>query len=206
MKQENTCKSAELIRLSEAAKIRQGYQFRSRIVAEPDGNISVIQMADIANGKSINWENITYVSGDIKTEHYLKKGDVLFCARGNNNYSIVINDTNFNANAIAVSQFLIIEPDTLKLHPSYLAWYLSQKETTDYIRSNTLVSTVPLINKKTLEELILPLIPLERQNIIANIYELSRRENELIEKIQDLKSKMLNAIMLTAITGIKQNG
>ena len=188
------------VKLSHAASIRQGYQFRSKIVTDPNGQIPVIQMANIDSGKSINWKTVQYVAEQIKEEHYLKSGDLLFCARGINNYSLVIDDA-ICKHSIAVSQFLIIKPDPAKLHPYYLAWFLSQKEAIDYIRSNTLMSTVPLINKITLEEMLITLPSLEQQKTIANIYELSGKENTLIEKIQSLKSRKRNAIMLSAITG-----
>jgi len=188
------------VKLSQAASIRQGYQFRSKIITDPNGEIPVIQMANIDSGKFINWKSVQCISDQIKEEHYLKPGDLIFCARGTNNYSLVIDNT-VRRNSIAVSQFLVIEPDTTKLLPSYLAWFLSQKDSIDYIRSNTLMSTVPLINKITLEEMPIPLPSLEKQNTIANIYELASKENDLIQRIQSLKSKKLNTIMLSAITG-----
>lgn len=135
------------VKLSEIALIRQGYQFRSKIITDSKGEIPVIQMANIDSGKTINWKSVQCVSEQIKEEHFLKEGEVLFCARGVHNYSFVINKHDIKKNTIAVSQFLVIKPDTERLLPSYLTWYLSQKDALDFMRSNTLMSTVPLINK-----------------------------------------------------------
>ncbi|MGL4369335.1 MAG: restriction endonuclease subunit S [Spirochaetota bacterium] len=193
--------SVPRIKLSEAAFIRQGYQFRSKIESSPEGEISVVQMADIKSGKTINWDSVQYVSDkQIKPDHYLNPGDIIFCARGLNNYSLVLKE-DLRERTVAVSQFLVIDTDKTKLLPSYLAWYLSQNEAIEYLRSNTLMSTVPLINRRTLDEMPIPLPPLEKQNTIANIYELSLREENLIERISSLKAQLLNAIMYTSIIG-----
>ncbi len=191
----------EEVKLSDTANIRQGYQFRSKIITDHKGKIPVIQMANINSGKTIDWESVQSVSEEIKENHYLNEGDVLFCARGVHNYSLVVKKEDIKKNTIAVSQFLIIKPDSTLLLPTYLIWYLSQKEALDYMRSNTLMSTVPLINKKTLEEMMLPLPPLATQKTISDIYELSGKEKELVNKIQNLKTKKLNSILLSSITG-----
>jgi restriction endonuclease S subunit len=184
--------------LSNIAEIRQGYQFRKKIEDNPDGSISLVQMTNIINGKNIDYQNLARTSETgFKKEHFLKKRDVLFCARGKNNYALLI-DKDIK-NTIAVSQFFTIRTNKTKLLPAYLVWYLAQPEAVAYFKSNTLMSTVPLINKKTIENFKLVLPPIAKQKIIADIYRLKEKEHYLIKQILHKKEKLINAVLLKSI-------
>lgn len=189
------------VNLADCAAIRQGYQFRSKVRSDPDGTVPIVQMADIVEGRAVNWASLQTVSEDkMKPEHYLKEGDLLFCARGANNYSFVLDQVPCK-NPVAVSQFLIVQTNREKLLPEYLAWYLAQKDALDYLKSNTLVSTVPLINKRTLEEMEIPLPPIETQNAIAKVYTLSLREERITRDLLRLKKRMIDAVMMKSLEG-----
>jgi len=184
--------------LSNIAEIRQGYQFRKKIENNPDGAINLVQMANIIDSKNIDYQNLAHTSKTgFKKEHFLNKGDILFCARGKNNYALLI-DKDIQ-NTIAVSQFFIIRTNKTKLLPAYLAWYLAQPEAVAYFKSNTLMSTVPLINKKTIENFKLALPSISKQKIIANVYRLKEKERYLTEQILHEKEKLINAVLLKSI-------
>lgn len=184
--------------LSEVAEIKQGYQFRKKVENIPDGLIKVVQMADVINGKKIDYDNLVRTEDrGFKSEHFLKKGDILFCARGLNNYALLIDDD--IQNTIAVSQFFIIRTKKSLILPDYLVWYLAQPEAVAYFRTHTLISTVPLINKKSLENIEIPVPPISTQENISRIYRLKEREKYLIEQIADKKEMLVNSILRKSI-------
>jgi len=182
------------MKLSEIADIRQGYQFREKITFSSIGHIKVIQMANIINCSNIDYINLPYSNNEnIRNEHFLKNGDIIFCARGNNNYNIMVNC--INEKIIAVSQFVIIRPNSSFINNEYLSWFLKQKESISYFNSNRLVSTVPLINKNTLDELQIIVPPLEKQRTVVEIYKLLQKEFEIIDNIKMKKEKIINKIL-----------
>lgn len=188
--------------LSELAEIRQGYQFRKKIESVPDGLIRVVQMTNVINGKRIDYQNLSKIPENrFKPEHYLKKDDVLFCARGVNNYALIIDED--IKNTIAISQFFIIRTKKEVLLPAYLAWYLGQQEAVAHFKANTLMSTVPLINTKAIKSIKIPVPAIEKQKTIAEIYRLKENERELMEQIINKKEKMLNEILQSSINNME---
>ncbi len=187
-------KDIKTAKLSQIAYIRQGYQFRKSIENVPSGDIKVIQMADIIDNYSVNWSHLFHVHEEnINPLHFLKDNDILFCSRGINNYNIVLEKV--SNPMIAVSQFLVIKTDDNAVNPGYLSWYLNQPEAMAYFKKNTLTSTVPLINKSTLNEMMIPLPSLQEQKIIAEINKLSIKEKDLIDLINDKRKIMINQIL-----------
>ena len=175
-------KQIQTLILPEIADIKQGYQFRKSIELMPSGNYQVIQMANINNQLRIDWKSLFSVGIDnIKNEYLLSKNDILFCARGINNYNILI-DQNIK-DIIVCSQFLVIKLKSNSILPAYLSWYLNQPEVVLYFKKNTYTSTVPLINKSALENLEILLPPLEDQALISNINQLVIQEKELTQLI-----------------------
>ena len=186
------------ILLSNVAEIRQGYQFRKKIENNPDGSISLVQMVHIIDHKRIDHQNLVHISEKgFKKEHFLKRGDILLCARGKNNYAFLIDED--IQNTIAVSQFFIIRTKETELLPAYLVWYLEQQEAVAYFKSNTLMSTVPLINKKSIENFKLVLPSISKQKIIAEVYKLREKERYLVEQVIHEKEKLINGILLKSI-------
>jgi restriction endonuclease S subunit len=151
-------------------------------------------MENISQNRKIDWDNLTLVDNEtIQVSHFLKKGDILFCSRGANNYSMLIG--NLESAVIAVSQFYIIRAYRDRLDPAYLCWYFTQPEAVSYFKSNTLMSTVPLINKKTLDNMPVPLPPHEKQKIIAEVYKLLIRENDIMDLLKDRKIRVINKML-----------
>jgi len=188
--------------LSELAEIRQGYQFRKKIENIPNAPIKVVQMTNILNGKKIDYQNLAKTpENGFKPEHFLKKGDVLFCARGVNNYALFIDED--IKNTIAISQFFVIRTNKEKLLPAFLAWFLGQPEAIAHFKANTLMSTVPLINTKAIKSIKIPIPAIEKQKTIAEVYHLKEKERKLMEQIINKKEKMLNSILQNSINNME---
>lgn len=190
------------MKLIEVAEIKQGYQFRKKADFISDGEFKVLQMLDVVNNSSFSYLNLQEIKSDKALQkHCLKKNDIVFCTRGMNNYNILI-DKNY-PNLITVSQFLVIRPFPELVNPAYLSWFLNQPETIAYLNAHRLTSTVPLINKKALEDLKIELPPLSLQHKIAEINTLRTKEKELTTKIESKKEKMINQILRDSIKEIK---
>lgn len=185
------------MKLNKIAEIRQGYQFRKKVNFVLDGEIKVLQMIDVENNLFSYNSLLRIKYEETLRKHFLQKDDILFCTRGSNNYNILLKDDVLNL--IAVSQFLVITPQKNKIVPAFLSWYLKQPKIIAYFNAHRLPSTVPLINKKVLEDLNIELPPLIIQQKIAKTTTLMLEEKRLVKEIYSKKEKMINQILRDSI-------
>lgn len=185
------------ILLRNIARIRAGYSFRGRIKAVPDGAYRVIQIKDVSEGESIAAEDLVRANvPDARSDHLLRKGDVLFASRGARKQAVVI-EHEFPKTVFG-SQFFVCQPDE-KVDPVYLAWYINQKPAQRYFEENAVGSNVRIVTKESLERLPVALPPLETQRKIAEVYWLSLLEKRLLEEIQRKRSQLVEVALLKSI-------
>lgn len=129
---------------------------------------------------------------------FLATGDLLFAAKGSNNFCAIFRE--LYCPAVASSSFL-----TLRIRekgvvlPEYLCWYINLDTTLKYLQSEAKGTGIPSISKATLEELEIPVPPIEKQRTIAEIVRLQAETQQLQRKIiakhrQLIEYKLKNAI------------
>jgi len=189
--------------LKDIATIRSGYLFRGKIEPDASGRYQVIQIGDITpdaqlSAKPSHGALVRVSLPDVKTTQILEKGEVLFISRGPRKQAVAITD--WLENAIATSQFFILRPAGTVL-PEYLAWYINQRPAQRYIEERSTGTSVTLINLEALKTLPVETPPMETQARIAQIHQLSRREKELVEAIQNRRRALIEMTLLRAILG-----
>lgn len=140
--------------------------------------------------------NIT-IEGNNK--HLLTQGDVLFAAKGSNNFAVEYSPA--TGPAIASSTFLIIKPmNTNKqgMVPGYMAWYLNHPNTQKLLKSKAIGSSMPSISKKVLEELEIPVPSLERQQQILKIQDLRNQQKQITQRLEELREQTIQHQLLVA--------
>lgn len=172
-----------------------GYSFRSKVVNDPGGDLEVIQMKDLEDGHSRIGSELTRInSSTIPQKYALQKGDILFLAKGANNYAIVYNlDL---PKAVAASAFFVLRPVTSKIIPDYLAWYINQKAVQQYLKENTAGTYIPNINKNTILGIQIVLPEIKVQNLISKIHILSIKEDYLSAKIAAFRKILINNVLI----------
>lgn len=188
-----------MLHLKDLATIRSGYLFRSKIEPDPAGQYRVIQVGDITSDAQLSNSSLTRVSlPDVKQTQILKAGDVLFISRGLRKQAVAITEP--LENTIATSQFFIIHPDE-KVLPEFLAWYINQRPAQRYIEEHSTGTSASLINLEALRTLPVETPPIETQTRIVEIHQLSLRERELMEAIQNRRRALVEMALLKAISG-----
>jgi len=130
---------------------------------------------------------------DEKIEKYsLREGDVLFPAKGTKNVSGVY-QTRVGRAAASTSLFVIRIKDEFldDLRPEYLSWFLNHPRTQKLLKAQAKGSSPPSISIKTLYDLIIQVPTTATQEQILRIHSLRIRENELTQKIEELKERHL---------------
>lgn len=184
-------------KLKNVCTISSGQTFRKKVEHNPNGDVAVIQMKDMNDDYTGVAKNLSCVAlSEVAQKQILQPNDVLFLARGNNNKAFVFNT---KQPTVAVSLFFILRPNTEFINPNYLAWYLNQPNTQNYLFSSQEGATVASIKKHTLEDMEIQLPSLADQNNIANIYALHLREMQLMDNIRTKRNELINGILLEKI-------
>ncbi len=143
------------------------------------GTVNIIKPSIVNNG-IIDEERFEKCEYNEKFEKsFLKKGDILFQAKGNKFEAILINKDYENLISNQIYFNIRVSQEIL---PEYLVWYLNSEDAKLYYEKNTSGSTVKSINKKALEQLEIEVPTLEKQTEIVNLL-----KGFSIEKEQTLK-------------------
>jgi restriction endonuclease S subunit len=179
--------------------LSSGYSFRGKIKNIHNGGVRVIQLKDFE-------ENYTYLGDDcylvdsdkIKSKYYLEAGDILFIAKGTNNFAIVFKGVD-DTPTIASSALFVLKVDTNLANPDFIAWYINQSKVQNYFKTNEAGTYNTSINKTTLEETPIALPSLEVQTKIAKIANLHNKELAISSKIISLKNKLTTTQLLNIL-------
>jgi len=132
----------------------------------------------------------------ISEKHLLKDGDVLFAAKGTKNFAAVFE--NHNEPSVASTSFFVIRPTDQRMLPQYLAWVLNSHSTQSLLKGQAIGTSIPSISKQVLENLEITLPSIETQQVILQITKLRNKEKSLKEKIETLREKQIQAMLLEA--------
>jgi restriction endonuclease S subunit len=187
-------------KLGQLVEIRSGYQFRKGVSHDPMGKARVLQLKNVTDSSTINWENLEQVSDEgIGKDYFLRVGDVLLSARGTKNQSILV-DREVRA-VVAPNYLLVLRIKSDKLRAGYLAWYLRQPQAQIQIERARRGTTIQLLSREELADLTVPLPPLQTQQKVAKIGELAQKEQELLDVLKIERGKYVSACLREAIGG-----
>jgi len=130
--------------------------------------------------------------------HLLQPEDVLFAAKGLNNFAVVYHTD--LGKAVASSSFIIV-----RLHqeyceqvlPDYLAWYLTNNPGVKLFHKQ-LGTTIPSISIEKLSKLEIEFPSLEQQHRIVAIQKLRNHEKQLVFQLEQQKDYLIKQTLLTA--------
>lgn len=176
-------------KLGNNTKVSSGQTIRGRVENDPDGSVWVIQMKDLSS----DYSSLISVPHLVKEEQIsqkqlLRKGDILFSAKGNNNKAYLFNEDH---PAVAISLFFVLRTDESRLDPGYLTWYLNSRDGQNYfdrMRGGTYIGN---IKKGTLEEMEIPIPSIEKQKKVAKLNELAMKENHLLLALAENRKQLV---------------
>ena len=168
-------------RIADIATIRSGYQFREKVEHNPSGTVPVIQIKDLTSDFQLHIHDLIRVSMPKAAPYRVEQGDVLFLARGHRLGAAAVTEP--IEGAIATGYFFILQPSS-HVRPGYLARAMNQKQFQERMRPLVRGSHIPLITKSDFEGLTIDVPPLDTQHLIESIDSLHRRENMLMQLIE----------------------
>ncbi|CZP19749.1 EcoKI restriction-modification system protein HsdS [Legionella pneumophila] len=186
------------------ASITAGHSFRGKIPETKGSGIYVVQMKDIDTEYSVNWNAVveTQLFGR-QSANWLQRGDILFAARGQRNYAVLIGNELNERLVVAAPQFFVIRLNQPRILPEYLAWFLNQPIAQRYFLSKAEGSNTPSIRRQELEVTPIILPTLRQQKIIIELAKTISKEKQLAYKMiangELLMQTLLNEISQTQL-------
>lgn len=173
--------------MGDLAEIQMGYPFRSRLKPDPHGDVIVIQMKDIDDANRVHPEGAIRLSlPGYKSQHLVRRGDLLFRSRGRNNEAALL-DTEIGV-AVLSAPMLLIRPHAVL--PEYLRWFINAPQTQTRLAALAAGTTVQMISTEALKAFEIPIPPKVTQQRIAAAATHADQEQELLARIATLRRRL----------------
>ena len=186
-------------KLSTISKVQSGATFRSRIEAVPNGNLRVIQMRDLGDDNRVHFDQAIRVDQPRPARGLLAQwGDIIFRSKGQNLTAALL-DQEVIEDVIVAAPLFLIRPNTERVLPGYLLWWLNRPASQNYFKSRAAGTAVKMVGRPILAEFEVNLPPLEQQRVIAKLFNLSAREQHLLEKFKKRKAQYIEGILTQMI-------
>ncbi len=186
--------------LKNIATVSSGATFRSQIKPSENGSMRVIQMKDLGDDNFVHLKESTRIdhSGP-RPEQLAKLGDIIFRSRGQRHTAALLRE---NAkNTIVAAPLLRVRPDTERVIPEFLLWWINRRSTQSYLSTRSMGTMVQMVSKQNLEDLEVNLPSLEQQRKIIDIFNLSMREQQLLEEIKHRKAIYADGMLMQMVSG-----
>ena len=180
--------------LKDIAEIQTG------VFAKPnvEGEIVCLQANDFdENGHHLGYWEPTILHSSLSPKHLLNKGDVLFAAKGSKNFAAVLSSD--HPVAVASTSFFVIRLLSADILPEYVKWFLNQPDTIIRLRSEAKGTSIPSISKKSLEQVEIPLITIDKQHLILKIEDLRLNQKQKLQQITMLKDQLIQQQLLKVV-------
>jgi len=156
-------------KLFKLADVFTGHTLRTKLEHDPNGQCTVIQLKDLSVTSDITIKNPPYKTSlqGIPQNQILKNSDLLLLSKGSNNKTMQYDGR--YAPAIAVSAFTVIRLKSHKIKAEFLNWFINSTEAQEYFNMHRAGTTTLNLSKKAVEELLVPVPPLEKQEIMVKL-------------------------------------
>lgn len=179
----------KIMELSELVDIIPGYQFRQKLHNEESGSIMVLQPGDVQTGE-INFKALRkVVDTNFPEKYFAQLNDVAFLARGQNDCAVCVG--NAPAKLLLTNYFFILRPRNDSVTPEFICWCLSQNFAQRIIHKERRGTTVPLVPKKALESITIPVPTIDKQKLIVELFDLLKKEEQLQRAIHNKRANLL---------------
>lgn len=180
----------KLLKLNEITEIHAGYSFRGAVVDEESGTY-VIQARDI-EGLNIDLERFPRVEQAFPPERILKKGDILLTSRGSFRAGVFTAD----CSAVASSSLFSLRLSSKAFLPEFVAIYLNSAQAQNYFIQCAKGATIQSLTTWDLAGLVVPRIPIERQELLIRLYQNVVKQGELLKlrmnRINEIYTETVN--------------
>ncbi|PKO35456.1 MAG: hypothetical protein CVU34_03935 [Betaproteobacteria bacterium HGW-Betaproteobacteria-7] len=184
------------IPLRQLVDLKAGYPFRGAVPTVDNGNAHVVQMRDVAFDTRVAWPGLTRTSiTGRKGPDWLAAGDILFIARGAQNFAVHLDSVPCEA---VCSQYFfqlrVRRPELLLAE--FLAWQINSLPVQRYLSANAQGSAQLGIARAVLEATPIAVPAIATQHRIVALATAARREKLLLHTLVENRARQLDALAL----------
>ena len=186
------------MRLSELVRVQPGYLSRHRVRYARDGSHRLLRGRDVSDDQEVRADGAIRFHPKRRVDLYrVHRGDILVTARGQNHRAYHIDQD--LSDVLAAATFYILRPDTSRIRPGYLAWWLNLPRVQSLIEAASGGTYISHIRRGALERLVVSVPPLADQHRIEQIMFLCRRRKALQARIDRKREKYIRAVCQRAV-------
>jgi len=165
---------------------------------DPGGDLLVFQIRSLEQRGTVQAEDgMRLYFPEVSPNLLLRRGDVLFAARGMRNVGAVID---FDPDrAIASGQLLWMRPKSKSIEPAYLAWWLNQQPAQQFLDVHKRGTRMPIITRNALLELPVSVPSREIQRQFVELDRLRRQEQILSGRLTEKREQLYEGRVTRAI-------
>ncbi len=187
-------------KIADIADTFTGYSFRDTSQVKSTGAIGVCQMKDLEDQEYVirrvqGYTDLPYIN----LKHVLLPTDLLFLAKGQRSYAVRV-AVEPPDRLIASSAFIVIRPDTERVDPDFLTWYINGPEAQAWLKTKGQGTTVQAVAISVLHDLPVPLPAFREQEAIGRLGLLGLREYTLSVQLARKKYELLNQQIQKMVT------
>ncbi|MCZ6804096.1 MAG: restriction endonuclease subunit S [Proteobacteria bacterium] len=167
------------------ADVLPGYSLKARAEYELGGTHQIVLAKHLQEGLTYHYQDAHLLRIQPKTsadKYRIKAGDVLFIARGIRNQSILVDFVPELTIASSTLYILRIK-NNKEIIPAYLAWCLNQTLVQSRILQVRTGAGTPLVQRKLLGDIPIPIPPWDKQVQIAELAALMQKEKQLRQQL-----------------------
>lgn len=179
--------------LANFADIQGGHPFRGTIPADPNGNALALQIRDASPEGVTDWSTLVRTSLDsFKDTAWLRTGDVVFAARGQNNYALCLDE--IPTPTVCCQYFFLLRMKSDALLPAFLAWQMNRNPAQRYFAQHAEGSDQIGIRRGVLEALPIVVPSIEQQQRIADLDKAAHEERKVLRALIRNREQQLDAL------------
>lgn len=168
---------------------------------DAEGDIKILRASDISNG-SIDYSSVSrgsFKSNKKNSKSFLKKGDIVFQAKGSKFEAAVVNE-DYESLVSSQIYFNIRINEGEFLTPEYLAWFINSRIAADYFDAYSSGATIKAVTKSTLLDLIVhePNNKLKMDKITDLIKSFASEKSKTVKYLEN-KELLVNESIIKSI-------
>jgi hypothetical protein len=175
-------------RIGDIAEVVAGYPFRGAVPVDQDGATRIVQMRDV-QPPGVTWAGVARVAvADARPAYLLRADDVLFVPRGDSFYAGLV-DAGVEAQpTICAPQLFRLRVRDDDVMPAFMVWQLNQRPFQKLLAERAGGTSQRIVRKADLQDIYMPLPPLEAQRRIVDFSALAERERAKLSRLVELRA------------------
>ncbi len=177
------------LQIEKFCTIKTGYSFRGQPTADKNGTFYLLQAKDIDTFGEIAYHQCIKIStNNIKHITPLSQGEIVLTARGS--FKAALFDS--NKQFVTSNAMFILSVDSKVCNNDYLAIWLNSPACKKQLDKVALLSsTTPTLPRMALNDLVVDLPHIEKQEELVKLYRLNNRQLILQQEIYNLRKMQL---------------